>query len=257
MWNKKLTRTIRFLKEDEEMERLQKVMAHAGIASRRKSEEIIEAGRVKVNGVVVKELGTKVSNSDEVSVDGVPITREHKVYVLLNKPRGTVSTSDDPIGRETVLDLVEEIEERIYPVGRLDYDTTGALLLTNDGELSYQLTHPSFEFPKTYVVKAKGSISKKMANQLARGIMLDGKKTAPASVTIMNYDGKTDATMVKITLHEGRNHQVKDMFESIGTPVEKLTREAFGFLTTEGLPSGDWRYLTPHEVKQLEHMVNS
>ncbi len=242
--------------EDDTMERLQKVMAHAGVASRRKSEEIIEEGRVKVNGKVVTELGTKVSKSDEVTVDGVPITKEQKVYVLLNKPRGTVSTVDDPKDRETVLDMVDVIEQRIYPVGRLDYDTTGALLLTNDGELSYRLTHPSFEFPKTYVVKTKGWVSRKMGNKLARGIMLDGEKTAPASVTVLSYDGKTDTTMVRITLHEGRNHQVKNMFESIGTPVEKLTREAFGFLTTEGLPSGEWRFLTPHEVKQLEHMVN-
>lgn len=238
------------------MERLQKVMAHAGIASRRRSEEIIEEGRVEVNGLVVTELGTKVSDSDEVRVDKVPIIREQKVYVLLNKPRETVSTVDDPKNRETVLDLVEAIEQRIYPVGRLDYDTTGALLLTNDGELSYRLTHPSFEFKKTYVVKAEGWVSKKMGKQLANGVVIDGEKTAPAAVTIMSYDGKADTTMVRITLHEGKNHQVKNMFDSIGTPVEKLTREAFGFLTTDGLAFGEWRFLTPHEVKQLEHMVN-
>lgn len=238
------------------MERLQKVMAHAGVASRRKSEEIIEEGRVKVNGKVVTELGTKVSAGDEVSVDGIPIVTEQKVYVLLNKPSETISTVDDPKDRETVLDLVDAIEERIYPVGRLDWDTTGALLLTNDGELSYRLTHPSYEFPKTYVVKADGWVSKKMGHQLARGVIIDGEKTAPAHVTILSYDGKADTTMVRITLHEGKNHQVKNMFEAIGTPVEKLTREAFGFLTTEGLPSGEWRFLTPHEVKQLWHMVN-
>lgn len=242
--------------EADEMERLQKVMAHAGIASRRRSEEIIEEGRVEVNGLVVTELGTKVSDSDEVRVDKVPIIREQKVYVLLNKPRETVSTVDDPKNRETVLDLVEAIEQRIYPVGRLDYDTTGALLLTNDGELSYRLTHPSFEFKKTYVVKAEGWVSKKMGKQLANGVVIDGEKTAPAAVTIMSYDGKADTTMVRITLHEGKNHQVKNMFDSIGTPVEKLTREAFGFLTTDGLAFGEWRFLTPHEVKQLEHMVN-
>lgn len=242
--------------EDDKMERLQKVMAHAGVASRRKSEEIIEAGRVKVNGVVVTELGTKVSSSDEVTVDGVPITKEQKIYVLLNKPRETISTVDDPKDRETVLDLVEAIDERIYPVGRLDWDTTGALLLTNDGELAHRLMHPSYEFKKTYVVKAKGWVSKKMGQQLARGVVIDGEKTAPANVTIMSYDGKTDTTMVRITLHEGRNHQVKNMFESIGTPVEKLTREAFGFLTTDGLAFGEWRFLTPHEIKQLHHQVN-
>lgn len=238
------------------MERLQKVMAHAGVASRRKSEEIIEAGRVKVNGVVVTELGIKVKESDEITVDEVPIVQEQKIYILLNKPRETVSTADDPKGRETVVDLIGGVEQRIYPVGRLDYDTTGALLLTNDGELSYQLTHPSFEVPKTYVVKSKGRISKKKGNYLANGIKLNGKMTAPAKVTILTYDRDSDTTMARITLHEGRNHQVKDMFASIGHPVEKLTRERFGFLSTEGLQSGEWRLLTPHEVKQLETMVN-
>lgn len=238
------------------MERLQKVMAHAGVASRRKSEEIIEAGRVMVNGIVVTELGTRVSPTDEVAVDGVPITKEQKIYVLLNKPRETISTVDDPKNRETVIDLVQAIDERIYPVGRLDWDTTGALLLTNDGELAHKLTHPSYEFKKTYVVKTDGWVSRKMGQQLATGVMIDGHKTAPAAVTIMSYDGKTDTTMVRITLHEGRNHQVKNMFESIGTPVLKLTREAFGFLRTDGLAFGEWRFLTPHEVKQLQHIVN-
>lgn len=238
------------------MERLQKIMAHAGVASRRKSEEIIEEGRVKVNGEIITELGTKVSSTDEITVDEIPIVTEQKVYVLLNKPRETISTVDDPKDRDTVLDLLSPVEERIYPVGRLDWDTTGALLLTNDGELSYRLTHPSYEFPKTYVVKTKGWVSKKMGHQLARGIMLDGEKTAPAKVTVMSYDGKTDTTMVRITLHEGKNHQVKNMFEAIGTPVEKLTREAFGFLTTDNLAFGEWRFLTPHEVKKLWHMVN-
>lgn len=238
------------------MERLQKVMAHAGVASRRKSEEIIEQGRVKVNGEVVTELGTKVSANDIITVDDIPIEREQKVYILLNKPRETISTTDDPKDRDTVVDLVEGIEERIYPVGRLDWDTTGALLLTNDGELSHQLTHPSFEFPKTYVVKAKGRISKKEGNKLAQGIVLDGEMTAPANVNILSYDQRTDTSMARITLHEGRNHQVKNMFESIGHPVEKLTREKFGFLSTDGLQSGEWRFLTPYEVKQLEHMVN-
>lgn len=238
------------------MERLQKVMAHAGVASRRKSEEIIEQGRVKVNGEVVKELGTKVSKNDAITVDDVLIEREQYVYVLLNKPRETISTTDDPKNRETVVELIEGIEERIYPVGRLDWDTTGALVLTNDGELSHKLTHPSFEFPKTYVVKTKGRITKKLGNELAQGVMLDGQKTAPAKVNILSYDRPSDTTIARITLHEGRNHQVKNMFESIGHPVEKLTRERFGFLSTDGLQSGEWRFLTPYEVKQLEQMVN-
>jgi len=239
------------------MERLQKVMAHAGVASRRKSEEIIAQGRVKVNGEVVTEMGTKVTNNDEILVDDVPLEGEQKRYILLNKPRQTISTTDDPKDRETVVDLIEGIEERIYPVGRLDWDTTGALLLTNDGELSHKLMHPSFEFPKTYVVKAKGHMQKKDGNILAKGIMLKGKKTAPAKVSILTYDHNSDTTMVRITLHEGRNHQVKNMFKEIGYPVETLTRERFGFLSTESMQSGEWRFLKPHEVKQLRHMVNN
>lgn len=238
------------------MERLQKVMAHAGIASRRKSEEIIGQGRVTVNGEVVKELGTKVSANDTITVDGVPIQREQKVYILLNKPRETISTVDDDKNRETVVELIEGIEERIYPVGRLDWDTTGALLLTNDGELSFKLTHPSFEFPKTYVVKAKGHMQKKDGARLAKGIKLDGVMTAPAKVSILSYDRPSNTTMARITLHEGKNHQVKNMFQEIGYPVDKLTREKFGFLTTDGLQSGEWRFLTPHEIKQLEHTVS-
>ena len=238
------------------MERLQKVMAHAGIASRRKSEEIIGQGRVTVNGEVVKELGTKVSANDTITVDGVPIQREQKVYILLNKPRETISTVDDDKNRETVVELIEGIEERIYPVGRLDWDTTGALLLTNDGELSFKLTHPSFEFPKTYVVKAKGHMQKKDGARLAKGIKLDGVMTAPAKVSILSYDRPSNTTMARITLHEGKNHQVKNMFQEIGYPVDKLAREKFGFLTTDGLQSGEWRFLTPHEIKQLEHIVS-
>lgn len=231
-------------------------MAHAGIASRRKSEEIIGQGRVTVNGEVVKELGTKVSANDTITVDGVPIQREQKVYILLNKPRETISTVDDDKNRETVVELIEGIEERIYPVGRLDWDTTGALLLTNDGELSFKLTHPSFEFPKTYVVKAKGHMQKKDGARLAKGIKLDGVMTAPAKVSILSYDRPSNTTMARITLHEGKNHQVKNMFQEIGYPVDKLTREKFGFLTTDGLQSGEWRFLTPHEIKQLEHIVS-
>ena len=231
-------------------------MAHAGIASRRKSEEIIGQGRVTVNGEVVKELGTKVSANDTITVDGVPIQREQKVYILLNKPRETNSTVDDDKNRETVVELIEGIEERIYPVGRLDWDTTGALLLTNDGELSFKLTHPSFEFPKTYVVKAKGHMQKKDGARLAKGIKLDGVMTAPAKVSILSYDRPSNTTMARITLHEGKNHQVKNMFQEIGYPVDKLTREKFGFLTTDGLQSGEWRFLTPHEIKQLEHTVS-
>lgn len=235
------------------MERLQKVMAHAGVASRRKSEELITAGRVKVNGEKITQLGFKVSPGDVVTVDDVPIVKEPHVYILYNKLRYEISTVDDPKGRDTVVDSMEEwVEERIYPVGRLDWDTTGALLLTNDGELTHALTHPSFEFPKTYVAKVSGKFTEKEAMRLRRGIMLDGSKTAPAEVEIVEKNDKKEQTTVRITVHEGRNHQVKNMFQAVGHPVETLTREKFGFLDVRDLPSGEWRYLKPFEIKQLK-----
>lgn len=237
------------------MERLQKVMAHAGVASRRKSEEIIEQGRVSVNDEIVKELGIKVKKDDLIKVDGVPIKRETKMYILLNKPRGTVSTVDDPKDRDTVIDLVKEIEERIYPVGRLDYDTTGVLLLTNDGELANKLMHPSYEFEKTYVAKVEGDVTKQELRQLEKGIHIDGEVTAPAQATLLGYDHGTKKSMVELVIHEGKNHQVKKMFEAVGHPVEKLTREKYGFLTAEGLQSGEWRELKNYEVKKLYRTV--
>src|SRR5699024_7502378 len=178
------------------------------------------------------ELGTKVSKNDTITVDDVLIEREQYVYVLLNKPRETISTTDDPKNRDTVVELIADVEERIYPVGRLDWDTTGALLLTNDGELSYKLTHPSFEFTKTYVVKTKGRISKKLGNQLAQGILLDGRKTAPAMVSILSYDRPSDTTVARITLHEGRNYEVKKMIDDIRTLITELTHEDVIFHTT-------------------------
>ncbi|WP_018658651.1 pseudouridine synthase [Allofustis seminis] len=235
------------------MERLQKVMAHAGVASRRKSEALILDGRVKVNGETITTLGYKVSAHDIISVDDVPIVKERLVYILYNKPRYEISTVNDPHGRDTVVDNIEKwVKERIYPVGRLDWDTTGALLLTNDGELTHVLTHPSFEFSKTYVAKVSGKLLEKESNQLRRGIMLDGVKTAPAQVEIIERNAKKNQTTVRITLHEGRNHQVKNMFEHIGHPVETLTREKFGPLDVHDLPNGQWRYLKPFEIQQLK-----
>lgn len=228
-------------------------MAHAGVASRRKSEELIVAGRVKVNGKTITELGFKVSSEDEVTVDDVPIVKEPHVYILYNKPLYEISTVDDPKGRDTVVDSMEEwVEERIYPVGRLDWDTKGALLLTNDGELTHVLTHPSFEFPKTYVAKVKGKFTEKQADRLRRGLIVDGVKTAPADVDILEQDSDKQQTTIRITIHEGRNHQVKKMFENTGHPVQTLTREKFGFLDVNNMPSGAWRYLKPHEIKQLK-----
>lgn len=238
------------------MERLQKVMAHAGVASRRKSEDIIKEGRVSVNGEIVTEMGVQVKKDDVIKVDGVPIEREVRMYVLLNKPRGTVSTADDPHDRETVVDLVEGIEERLYPVGRLDYDTTGVLLLTNDGELANKLMHPSYEFEKTYVAKVDGQVTPGDLKTLEEGVMVDGDLSAPAQAQLLDYQGDTNKSMVELVIHEGKNHQVKKMFEAINHPVDKLTREKYGFLTAEGLQSGEWRELKNHEVRQLYNTVN-
>lgn len=235
------------------MERLQKVMAHAGVASRRKSEQMINEGRVSVNGKIVTGMGVKVSDSDAVLVDGLPITEEKPIYILFNKPREVISTVDDPKGRTTVLDFIEGVNERIYPVGRLDYDTTGVLLLTNDGELANRLMHPSYGFEKTYVAKVEGEFTKSSAQKLATGVKFNGHKSAPAKVRIMTSDKHSETSLVEIKIFEGRNHQVKEMFKAVGHPVKKLTREQYGFLTVKDLPSGKWRFLKQNEINQLYH----
>ncbi|GEL67191.1 pseudouridine synthase [Marinilactibacillus psychrotolerans] len=237
------------------MERLQKVMAHAGIASRRKSESMIEAGRVKVNGDVITELGFQVKRSDTIEVDSVPIQKEKLVYFLLNKPRGVVSTASDPKNRETVVDLLHEVEERIYPVGRLDYDTTGVLLLTNDGELANKLMHPKYAVEKTYLAKVKGRVTREDIRQLEKGVVFDKVKSAPAKARITNYDRKKDYSTVELTIHEGKNHQVKKMMKAINHPIEKLTRTQYGFLSVEGMQSGVWRELKQFEINKLQQLV--
>lgn len=239
------------------MERLQKVMAHAGVASRRKSEELILKGKVKVNGVVVKELGTRVSATDRVEVEGVQITKEEPVYYLLYKPRGVISTANDEKGRKTVLDFFPGIEQRLYPVGRLDYDTSGVIILTNDGEFSYLMTHPKFGIKKKYIAKVKGLPERDDIKRLERGIELDDGMTAPAAVKMRTYDKKTQTTIVEITIHEGRNRQVRRMFDAIGCPVESLKREEFAILTTRGLNAGEAREITLHEMKQLRVLAET
>lgn len=237
------------------MERLQKIMAHAGIASRRASEKLIKEGRVKVNGKVVTEMGLNVSKNDTIEVDSIPITKEEKLYFLLNKPRGVISSADDPKGRKTVVDFFSHIEQRIYPVGRLDYDTTGVLLMTNDGELTNQLTHPKYGVEKTYVAKVKGLIDKKAISRLEKGLNIDGYTTRPAKARILDIEPKKNISMVELVIHEGKNHQVKKMLKTVGFPVEKLHRDKYGFLTTEGLQSGEWRQLKTFEVNKLKDLV--
>lgn len=232
------------------MERLQKVIANAGYASRRKAEELIKDGRVKVNNVIITEMGYKVSSSDTITLDGKALTYESKVYILLYKPRGVVTTTNDDKERKTVLDLID-IKERIYPVGRLDYDTTGVLLLTNDGELTNLLIHPSNNIEKVYVAKIKGIITKDDLYKLSKGVFIDGVKTSNAFAKLEKIDKHNNVSYVKLTIHEGKYHQVKKMFEAIGYDVLKLKRENFAFLNLSGLKSGEYRYLTTHEVKKL------
>lgn len=236
------------------MERLQKVMAHAGIASRRGSEKLIKEGRVKVNGKVVTEMGLNVKNDDVVEVDHVPISREAKSYYILNKPRGVISSADDPKGRKTVVDFFPEVEERIYPVGRLDYDTTGLIILTNDGELTNKLTHPKFQVEKTYIAKVTGLVHKASIAKLEKGLTLDGYKSQPAKARIIEINKNKKTSIVELIIHEGKKHQVKKMLKAVGHPVEKLNRDKYAFLTTEGLQSGEWRELKTFEVNKLKQL---
>ncbi|UQS86558.1 rRNA pseudouridine synthase [Nicoliella spurrieriana] len=239
-------------------ERLQKVMARAGVASRRKSEAIIKAGRVRVNGQVVTELGIKVKSSDEIQVDRVPISKEQPVYYLFYKPRQVVSTVSDEKNRKTVMDYFPEVSERIYPVGRLDYDTAGLLLMTNDGDLDNRLTHPKYEINKVYVAKVTGMPSNDGMKKLRLGVMIDGKKTAPAKTKVLEaangYQVKN--AVIQLTIHEGRNHEVKKMFEAIGNPVKKLSRVQYGFLTLGNLKPGEYRPLKKVEVDRLREMTD-
>ena len=232
------------------MERLQKVIASSGVTSRRKAEELITAGKVKVNGEVVTELGTKVTDKDRIEVDNVLISKEVKEYYLLNKPRGVVTTTSDDKGRKTVVDLIPT-NARIYPVGRLDYDTTGVLLLTNDGDFANILMHPASEVEKVYMAKLKGIIKGEHINTLKDGVKLDDQVVKPSRVKLKKVDPKTNTCMVQITIHEGKNHQVKRMFESVGFEVLKLKREKEAFFDLKDLQSGEFRKLTPKEVAKV------
>lgn len=233
------------------MERLQKVIAQAGMASRRKAEQLILEGKVKVNGKIITELGVKVSPNNKVEVNGIPIEKEQPVYFLFYKPYGVISSVKDDKGRKVVTDFLPGVQERVYPVGRLDYDTSGLLLLTNDGEFANLLMHPRNEIDKVYVAKVKGIPPREKLKALEKGIMLEDGKTAPAKVKVLSIEKRKQTAVVELTIHEGRNRQVRRMFDAIGHPVMKLKRERFAFLTIEGMNAGDVRELTPHEVKQL------
>lgn len=237
------------------MERLQKYLSSCGIASRRKSEELILAGKVKVNGKVVTELGTKVSEKDEVEVENMEVYRKEKEYYLLYKPEKTICSVSDEKGRTTVVDLIET-DEKIFPVGRLDYDTTGLLLLTNDGELTNKLTHPKGFVEKTYIAKVSGIVTGKEIHELEDGIELDGVKTKKARAKLKKVDKKNNKSYVELTITEGRNHQVKNMFAALGHKVLKLKRSSYAFFNLEGMKIGEYRPLATKEVKQLYNYVN-
>jgi len=232
-------------------ERLQKVLAKAGIASRRRAEELIRQGKVRVDGRVVTEMGTRVDpETQNIECNGIPIkSEEKKVYILLHKPTGYLSTVDDPQGRPIVTDLLGGVKERVYPVGRLDLDTEGALLLTNDGELAQKVLHPSHEVNKTYEAEVMGRPDKKKLADLAKGVMLEGSKTWPAEMEIVKT--APQSTTVRITIHEGRKRQVRKMFDVIGHPVLKLKRIAYGKLRLGNLAVGKYRFLSLPDIKLI------
>lgn len=236
------------------MERLQKIIANSGYCSRRKAEEYIKKGQVFVNGELVTTLGIKVTEKDQIIINGQLITKEQKEYYLLYKPRGVITSTKDDKKRKTVIDLIPT-NRRIYPVGRLDYDTSGILLLTNDGDLTQALLHPSNQIDKVYIAKVNNLISPKDLKILSNGVNIDGRKTAKGKAKLKKYDKKTNTSIVELTIHEGRNHQVKKMFETLGYKVIKLKRERIGFLDLSGLKSGEYRSLTPKEIKILYNDV--
>lgn len=233
------------------MERLQKFIANSGYTSRRKAEELIKDGKVMVNGNVVSELGFKVSGNDLVSIDGEVINKNNNyVYYLLNKPRLVLSTVSDDLGRKTVLDIVK-VSERVYPIGRLDYDTTGLIILTNDGELANLLMKPKNNVYKTYVAKIDGILNEDDFKKMRKGVLIDGRKLMLDNVKIKKIDKLKNTSLVEVTIHEGRNHIVRKLFENLGYDVKKLHRSSYAFLNVDDLKSGEYRALSTKEVKKL------
>lgn len=236
-------------------ERLQKLISRAGLMSRREAEEFIVAGRVTVDGKVVNVLGARAdADKNKICVDGKLLTFDvEKIYLLLNKPEGVLSTAKDKRGRPTVIDLVKEISARVYPCGRLDSNSEGLILMTNDGDLMNALLHPKFKVPKTYRVKVEGEITTEKISQLCAGIELEDGMTAPAEINLLYAEKKSSA--LEITIHEGRNRQVRRMLAAVGCTVKKLTRTKFAGLTLEGVDVGKFRELTKKEVKSLYKLV--
>ncbi len=239
-----------------QLERLQKIIAHAGFASRREAETMIREGRVTVNGRVVTELGSRAdAANDHIKVDGKLITRaETHRYILLYKPREVMTTVSDPQGRKTVIDLIKGVRERIYPVGRLDFHSEGLILLTNDGDLAFKVSHPQHGSVKTYHVKVRGVPEDRLVDKLQRGITIDGRRTLPCEIARMKTTGRRDDegnSWFEVKLREGRTQQIRKMFQAVGHPVSKLRRVAIGPISDARLQPGTWRELSRTEVKML------
>ena len=236
--------------------RLNKYIALCGVASRRKAEELILAGRVTVNDEVMTELSYQVDEeNDIVKVDDKLIKEENKlVYILLNKPEGYITTVKDQFDRPSVLDLVSDIKERVYPIGRLDYETSGLLLLTNDGDLTYKLTHPKHEIDKTYVARVKGKLTKEEIERFKTGLEIEDYTTAPAKLKVIKYDEQRDSSLLEIKIHEGKNRQVRKMCKAINHPVLRLRRSAMGKIKIGDCEIGKYRYLTEDEIKYLKNL---
>ena len=241
----------------ETMERLQKAIAASGYTSRRKAEDLIVQGKVEVNGKVVTELGTKVKQGDLITVEGKPLVGENKVYYVFYKPKGCVCTLDDEFDRPIITDYFTEVKERIYPVGRLDFDTTGLIIMSNDGEFANLMMHPSSHLEKVYEVTVTGLVNGETLHKLEKGIYLEGVKTLPCKIKVVDKDTEHKTTMLKIKLVEGKNRQVKKMFESVGHPVKRLHRVSIGGINLKGLTPGRYRILKPQEVKDLKKLVNT
>lgn len=236
-------------------ERLQKAIANAGVASRRAAEQLIATGRVTVNDVVVREMGVKVGPHDAIAVDGVPLSHPEHKYFLFYKPRRVVSTVHDDKHRRMVTDFFTDEQVRLYPVGRLDYDTSGLLIMTNDGEFANLLMHPKFRIEKKYVAKVQGIPTRTALAPMRQGMKIDGKKLAPGRYNILSSDKDKRTAVVELTIHQGVNHQVKNMFKALGYPVMKLSRVQYGPLNLDGLTSGDYRALKPREIQALRDLA--
>ncbi len=234
--------------------RLQKFLADAGLASRRKCEELISQGRIEVDGRVVTTPGTKISGSEKIKADGkeIKLTKK-KIYILLNKPVGYISTAKDQFSRKTVIDLIEPVKERVYPVGRLDYDTSGLIILTNDGDFANKMMHPRHQTEKVYQAEIIGRLNERDLNSVRSGMQIEDFTTAPSKIRII--DDSSTNSIVEITIHEGKNRQVRKMFASLGHPVLHLKRVAIGSVRIDGLGEGKWRYLSKKELAQLKNQA--